>query len=609
MTVKLKHILKISLILLTFCFFINCQKDDDFSKKELLEESINEGINIKTIVGKQIPENITNYLKEKTDNTLQFNFYNKKIEPLTQQISASRGANLEIGTVDTSKSVKVVNETNTKYTFEMVNSNVNSKHNLVVIDLGTELVNYYISYKPEASWLTNHDITKDMRFFTGDIIFYNTNGVESGVLKMANGSIASNTSNILNNPCDEVEDEEEPVDDTTTNNTSTGGSSDSGNSSSGSNPSYGGTGSGTNTEAPLSEMCEYKVGEICTGGGEHTSPDAPGCYANDGWSVTFYMPCGSIGLRTAGDPITDCAGDVGVLLFDDDCQVDDDSFNIAYSANSPFNVDLSNLRAPCGTQNIDTTNVVANAKFMCIYNKLVNSPKFKNLFVDTFEESENLNVKFEIDSTLVGSGGTTGVDPSNPSTLEADGTLNLNLIIRMNRNHLDATHIDARSNIEIAKNILHECIHAFLFVKKYNCDDGTTIDILNNQLLGELINEYYDESCSEYQEQHEFMFDYLLPTMIEILNDVKDNLIPQSNQDYVSDLDYNNNGYPNNPFTESHLFNWNEFYEYLSLAGLHQTTSFQQVIATDSIKNYLFHRYVGPTTGTANQFSKTYCNE
>ncbi|WP_157814088.1 hypothetical protein [Olleya sp. Bg11-27] len=309
----MKNLLKLGILLFGISLFIvACQKDDDLSKQELIDDIALDEINIKTIVGKQIPKNITNFLKDKTDNTLKFNLSEKKIQPLNQQIIASRSEDLEIGTVDTSKSVMVVNQTNTKYTFEMVNSDVTSKHNLVVIDLGTDIVNYYISYKPEASWLTTHDITKDMRFFTGDIIFYNTDGIESSVLKVVNGSVDPNTSKVINDPCNEVEEdeeEEEPDDDTTNNNT-TGGSSNSGNSGIGTNPNTGGGGNiGPNTEAHLAGACEYTVGQECTGGGHHTSP--ANCSVGDGWSVTFQMACG----RPANNnPIIDCLGDVGVLI-------------------------------------------------------------------------------------------------------------------------------------------------------------------------------------------------------------------------------------------------------------------------------------------------------
>ncbi len=373
----------------------------------------------------------------------------------------------------------------------------------------------------------------------------------------------------------------------------------------------------------------------CSYGNEHSpSTGPPQCVATNFtfWitletgscieSSTFNIPSGG-GQSTGGPSGGNTGNDDGIPDDDDspkiltsttgggasnpnedECTQSDETFNYFYSSKSPFNVDLSEVRPPCD-DNIDTSEVEANEKFMCIYKKLTESTNFKNLFVDTFGESVNLNVKFELDDSLPNNvGGVTGADPDNPSEI-IDGELYLNLRIRINKNHLNEGHLAARSTISIAKNILHECIHTYLYVKKYNCNDGTTFDILDNQLLGELINEYYDGSCSEDQEQHEFMFDFMIPTMSQVLANVKNDLIPESNQNYVSDLDYNNSFWADNPFTESHIFNWTEFYKYLSMEGLHITEAFQQGIVPNPIENYLFERY----NDTSDEFSKDYCNE
>ncbi|WP_397364255.1 hypothetical protein [Olleya sp. R77988] len=583
-------------------FFYSCQKEDDLSKQGLVDDIAVDEINIKTIVGKQIPKNITNFLNDKTDNTLQFGITNKKIQPLNQQIIASRGVDLEIGTVDTSKSAMVVNETNTKYTFEMINSDVSSKHNLVVIDLGTDIVNYYISYKPEASWSTTHDITKDMRFFTGDIIFYNTDGVESSVLKIVNGSVDPNTSNVVNDPCDEVEEEEEEPDDTTNDNTtgSTGGSSNSGNSGSGSNPANGG-GSDANTELPFDTVCEYTIQQECTGGGHHTDPNASGCNANDGWSVTFTALCSNLFGRTAGDPISDCVGDVGVLIFEDDCSISDDAFNATYSANSPFNVDLSNLRAPCD-DTIDTTNVAENAKFMCIYNKLVNSPKFKDLFIDTFGENENLNVKFEILDIPTPNGQS---NPPNGTCHVTNHTItngevtNVDITIQIDRNYINNS-----GSFFVAQTVMHESIHAYLQLKMLNCDLGTSLEELNNSTLGSLLTEYFDGTCTFLQEDHEFMFNFMIPTLSNILGDIKDDLISETEQQAAeSQSSFQNentiNGLPYQPW------DWEQFYYYTNLLGLHNTTAFTNEIEASNQKITNFYDYKSYSTSHFN----TPCND
>ena len=43
--------------------------------------------------------------------------------------------------------------------------------------------------------------------------------------------------------------------------------------------------------------------------------------------------------------------------------------------------------------------------------------------------------------------------------------------------------------------------------------------------------------------------------------------------------------------TNSHVFDWNEFYFYNSLPGLHNTTSFQNEIQNNPVKNQLYKAY------------------
>ena len=346
---KFKRFLQFGIFLFGIAFMIySCQKDDDFSKPKIEEEASVYESKFKTIYHNQIPKSITNYLKDKTGNTLHFLFLENEIKPITSQTFASRGADLEIGTVDTSKSVMVVNPTNTKYTFEMVNSDVTSKHNLVVIDFGTELVNYYISYKPEPNWTDIYSMPKDMKFYTGDIIFYNTNGVESSVLQLANGIIAPNTSNIINDPCDEVVDDttDDNTDDTNDNSNGSGGSpsdtsNGTGNTGGGTGSSSGGGGDTYIADAEV-DYCNYTLSQECTGGGHHTSP--ANCTVGDGWSVDITVECGTlVNLRTSVDP---CVGDVGVLIdpeiFENNCEeLNKLTSNPPVNTTNPYTVDGS----------------------------------------------------------------------------------------------------------------------------------------------------------------------------------------------------------------------------------------------------------------------------
>ncbi|MCA0350239.1 MAG: hypothetical protein LCH35_13380, partial [Bacteroidetes bacterium] len=241
------------------------------------------------------------------------------------------------------------------------------------------------------------------------------------------------------------------------------------------------------------------------------------------------------------------------------------------SKKSPANIDLSNVQG--------TTE--AEKKFRCVYEKLTQSGGFKNLFLNTFGDNNRINVKFEVSSELpVGNNGRCEM------TVAPDGSYNN--LIQINSNLLDGSI----SNIIIAKTILHECIHAYLNIKRMNCNLGSTIPELNNLDLQELISLFYQNfNChinvnGVPQSQHVFMLDYLTPTFINILNEVKGLLISQNHTQQLNNQVYY---YPNSNLSES--FNWNDFFYNLSLNGLNNTSAFQTNIQSDSIKysKYLFY--------------------
>lgn len=272
-----------------------------------------------------------------------------------------------------------------------------------------------------------------------------------------------------------------------------------------------------------------------------------------------------------------------------------DEVDFEESFKSPFLVDLELVRPSILDPEPE------KVKFMCIYNKLIKSPKFKKLFVDTFGESESLHVKFELTNEgMEGVGGTTS-----GTKKYVNGTVvGLDLLIKIKKSNLDSSSPNAKTPINIARDILHECIHAFLITKMYNCDTGTSLEQINDMLLSELINEYYDGACIDEEEQHEFMFDYLLPVMEQILHEIKDDMIPLAQQEYLESNDYYDTSNPNNTLTDSHPFDFNLFFYYMSIEGLHQTQSVIDFFASNQTQKYLYDKY----RTEANNLSKN-CNE
>ena len=305
------------------------------------------------------------------------------------------------------------------------------------------------------------------------------------------------------------------------------------------------------------------------------------------------------------EPCQDSSGQVGItdsggctlVTEDDECSVSDLDFNSYYSQFSPFQVDLIEVQPSC--EGI-STNDIDNEKFMCLYNKLIQSNKYKALFLKTFEESQNLNVKFKLSDTL-SVNGRTKVPPG--STINSQtGDLILNVEIYINSNYLQST-----SAIGAARTILHESIHAYLILKHLNCNLGTPfeelVDDINNKSLEELLNYYYATSCPT-EEEHEFMFDKMIPAMSEILADIRDALIPLTHRQLAeSDMSFKDENNPNGPTV---AWNWNDFYKYLSMDGLQNTDSFQWNIPPGSHLEENFIKYA--RTYGRDSFRKE-CNE
>jgi hypothetical protein len=277
--------------------------------------------------------------------------------------------------------------------------------------------------------------------------------------------------------------------------------------------------------------------------------------------------------------------------------------NFGLSTKSPFNVDM--------TQVLDSINLpandsikIANQKFLCLYKKLTTSNTFKNLFTNVFGDSQDvLNIEFKITKDLLHDGekanGLRTVLPGGTTNSITGKITKLNQLIE-----IDQGLLNGESNYNAIKTIIHESIHAYLTLKKLDCTTFTSFDQYNNDDICETINTYYSNfSCNGNQGQHEFMFDYMLPTFkiiygeIGMLNFMTQGNINGLNDNY--DLQYLNN--PNDPnginIINSHILDWDEFHFYNTLPGLHNTEVFKNEIENNPTKKELYkaYRYVGQT--------------
>jgi hypothetical protein len=263
--------------------------------------------------------------------------------------------------------------------------------------------------------------------------------------------------------------------------------------------------------------------------------------------------------------------------------------DIDASSKSPTNIDL----------NVQDTTAAA-VKLRCLYSKLTQSQSFKDLFLNTFGVNNRINISLEVADDL----------PPNVegrcrmSFTTANGITTYLNTIKIKRSILEEGNSDSQSSIIIAKTILHEFIHAYLNIKQINCNMGTSLPYLNDLELQELINTYYQNFNCEIdingssQSQHSFIFDFMIPTFQQILSEIRDSLIPQS-QIAAAEAD----PFVNPALNFSEPWNWQNFYKYLAFAGLHQCQSYQENISSNPIESFLSNVY----NIQAKNFSKS-CN-
>ncbi len=253
-------------------------------------------------------------------------------------------------------------------------------------------------------------------------------------------------------------------------------------------------------------------------------------------------------------------------------------FDITRSSKSPMNIDLSKVQ--------DTSAVAKRLR--CIYDKLTQSEHFKNLFINTFGPSERFNAQIELVDDLPN--GATG--NCQLVTRTENGVTKYYNIIKIKKSILTQGNSNEQSNFEAATTIIHEFMHAYLNIKKINCNNGATIPYLNNLKLGELISVFYQnftcqpDANGSPQSQHEFIYNYMIPTFQNIFNDIRDILVPPNHVTAAEQIVLEN---PDLVITEN--WNWNNYYKYISLNGLHNCQSFISDIANVPSQNFLFNAY------------------
>ena len=256
--------------------------------------------------------------------------------------------------------------------------------------------------------------------------------------------------------------------------------------------------------------------------------------------------------------------------------------NFEYSLKSPFFIDMNSVSG----------NTPEEVKFREVYGFLMQSPKFKELFYDLFNNTPLFNVKFTIENI------TQQFGPNNYIKGKCKLSYTNGHPVPFNNIVIDRNFILTKTKSEIVTTIIHECIHAYLNIKFLNPNIGMSINNINDLDFQECINEYY-ANFSGTQTQHSFFVDYMIPTMVEILNDVKNDIFTTQQ---ISAVEYPASNAliygvtQTNPSVKDYNvvlpWNWTNYFTHLCFSGLESSTSYLSIYPHGSPNELNSQQYI-----------------
>lgn len=195
------------------------------------------------------------------------------------------------------------------------------------------------------------------------------------------------------------------------------------------------------------------------------------------------------------------------------------NLDIYASSKSPAFVDISSI----------DNSTPEGQKFNFIYNKLLDVPQFKELFTNIFGGNQTrFNVKFEIPEHVFSE-----TNPTQEINGKAEWNGNNNITISISKQILLSDNITMKlNNLEIAKVIVHECVHAYLMIKATNPNYIPTINGAQNMNLEELINAIYTSETI----QHDFMYNHFVPTIKNIVSQLLNSLTTEPKRQSCEEL-------------------------------------------------------------------------
>ncbi|MBR9847280.1 MAG: hypothetical protein GYB35_14790, partial [Algicola sp.] len=275
---------------------------------------------------KNVSKRAVDYIKLKTNNSFRVSSLSKN------HISFSSGSihnrETSFGTVETDKEVVVINEENSKHTFNIKTTDTSDDSiiNLIIVQATDTIYEYFLKYNFTGYKYFKEDSSIDMSRYTGTVETFNSEGALVGITTVEDGSITNVEGS--NSPC--PEDEEVLIDNDTSDSTDNniGGGAPNEDDTSNDDDYYSGNGTESDTGGgswidggPDWQPCTlanvyYQPCPVQESTGDTTPQPhtAEQCGAGVGSGYVYVWDCSST-FRTSGssDP---CDGAVGVILED-----------------------------------------------------------------------------------------------------------------------------------------------------------------------------------------------------------------------------------------------------------------------------------------------------
>lgn len=246
------------------------------------------------------------------------------------------------------------------------------------------------------------------------------------------------------------------------------------------------------------------------------------------------------------------------------------NLDINVSANSPSFIDMSSVMG----------NTPQEIKFRKTYDMLTKSPTFRKLFVDLFGPTPLFSVKFVIED--IPQSGPNYINGKCTLSTSGQNTSFYNVIT------IDKDHLLEDSDVNIALTTLHECVHAYLNIKLRHPTIGMTINNINDMDFQECVNTYYN-GFSGNQTQHSFFVDNMIPVMVSVLNEIKNEIFTLSQIFSVENPESNaiiygaTNTIPATiNYNVALPWNWDTYFTHLCTVGLESSISFPIIYPSGS---------------------------